>query len=48
MTRDYVHFEKAILKKDGTFLSTGIIEWIVKDRKENPIGIGNIVKPLSQ
>ncbi len=45
-TRDYVHFEKALLRKDGTQISTGITEWIIKDLKDNPIGIGRMVEFL--
>lgn len=46
MTRDYVHFKKAQVKKDGALLSTEIMAWIIKDRNDNPIGIGILITPL--
>jgi PAS domain S-box-containing protein len=46
MTQNYVHYEKVYLRKDGTLVSTGITAWIIKDRKDNPVGTGTIITRL--
>lgn len=44
MAQDYVHFQKEYIRKDDTILSVEVTCWIIKDRKENPIGIGSMIR----
>ncbi len=44
MTQDFVNFQKEYIRRDGSILAVEVTCWIIKDRKENPIGIGSMVR----